>query len=455
LKAPPENAALSTSQEAELTRAIRLPHAVAMVVGIIIGASIFRQPTLITGQVPAVIPIFIVWLVSGVLTLFGALVCAELASVFPRSGGVYVFLRESFGRPLGFLWAWAMFWTMHTGIVAAIATVFAIYAGHFVPLDATGTRVVAIGAVLLLSAINLLGVKQGALLQTAFTAGKLLAIAIIIVVGFAMGGGLSDAALQGGPNTVARDITFHDYLLALVAGLFAYGGWHMVTYSAGETKDARATIPRALMIGVAIVTVAYMLLNAVYLYVLPLETVATSDRIAAAAAERVLGPGGGAAISALVMFSTFGAAAGVILAGPRVYYAMAQDGMLFNWVGRLHPVSRVPDRAIVLQAIWASVLIGTGTYGTLVSQVIYTEWIFFGLMAIGLILLRLRGVPRSYSIPGYPVIPLVFALSAFTIAINEIISKPQSSFNGLAMVLVGLPVYLIWTALKRGGRSTT
>jgi APA family basic amino acid/polyamine antiporter len=425
-----------------------------MVVGIIIGASIFVQPSSITGQVPAVVPIFVVWLACGILTLFGALVCAELASVFPSSGGVYVFLRESFGRPLGFLWAWAMFWTMHTGIVAAIATIFARYAGHFVPLDSTGTRLVAMGVVLLLSAINLVGVRQGAFLQTAFTVGKVLAIAVIIVIGFALGGGLPDAALQGGVAQATREITFRDYLLAMVAGLFAYGGWHMVTYSAGETREARSTIPRALVIGVAVVTVSYMLLNAVYLYVLPLETVATSDRIAATAAERVLGPGAGAAISLLVMFSTFGAAAGVILAGPRVYYAMARDGLLFEWAGRLHPVSRVPDRAIIMQAIWACVLIGTGTYGTLVSQVIYTEWIFFGLMAVGLMLLRRRGVPRSYSVPAYPFVPVVFAIAAFVIAVNEIIAKPGSSINGLAMVLIGLPVYMIWTFLTNRGRVT-
>jgi APA family basic amino acid/polyamine antiporter len=348
-----------------------------------------------------------------------------------------------------------MFWTMHTGIIAAIAMVFARYSGTFVQLGDREIRVVAIAVVLLLSGVNLLGVKHGARLQAWFTAGKLAAIAVIIVVGFAFGGGITEAALQGGATSAGRAITLRDYLLALVAGLFAYGGWHMVTYSAGETFEAKKTIPRALIIGVALVTTCYVLLNSVYLYVLPLDTVASSERIAADAAERVLGAGAGAAISALVMFSTFGAVAGVILTGPRVYYAMAQDGLVFDWVARLHPTYRTPNRAIIMQAGWASVLIGTGTYGQLVSRVIYTEWIFFGLMAIGLIILRRRGVQRGYSVPGYPLVPVVFALSAFTIAINEIISKPRDSFLGLGMVLIGLPVYYIWTELTKRRQGTS
>jgi APA family basic amino acid/polyamine antiporter len=440
-------------EEVRLRKAIRLPHATAMVVGIIIGASIFVQPTEITGRVPSVNGIFLVWALSGVLTLFGALVCAELASVFPSSGGVYVYLRESFGKPLGFLWGWAMFWSMHSGIIAIIATVFARYAGGIVPLDAWGQRLVAIGVVVLLSAINLMGVKQGALLQTFFTAGKLLAIALIIVVGFALGGDITNSALQGGATQALREITVRDYLLAMVAGLFAFGGWHMVTYSAGETVSASRTIPRALMIGTVIVTVCYILLNAVYLYVLPLETVATSDRIAAAAADVVLGPRAGAAMSILVMFSTFGAVAGVILAGPRVYMAMAQDGLIFRWLGEVNPGRGTPDRAIILQAVWTIVLIATNTFRDLLSRVIYTEWIFFGLMAIGLILLRRRGAQRSYSVPGYPAIPLVFTIAAFIIAINQIITTPKNSIVGLGMVLVGLPVYFVWMALRPDNRS--
>jgi APA family basic amino acid/polyamine antiporter len=188
-----------------------------------------------------------------------------------------------------------------------------------------------------------------------------------------------------------------------------------------------------------------MALNAVYLFVLPLETVATSERIAADAADAVLGSGGGAMMSALVMFSTFGALAGIVLLGPRVYYAMARDGQVFSWLGAVHPTFRTPHHAIIAQAIWASVLASTGTYRALFTRVIYTEWIFFGLMAVGLMLLRRRpGYAPRYRMPGYPVVPVLFAAAAFGIAINQIVVEPVSSAIGLGLVLIGLPVHRIW-----------
>ncbi|MGH7500331.1 MAG: APC family permease [Longimicrobiales bacterium] len=431
---------------AELTRAIRLPHAVAMVVGTIIGASIFVQPSEISGHVPTVSGVFLVWAVSGILTLFGALVCAELASMYPRSGGVYVFLRESFGPWLGFLWGWAMFWTMHSGIIAAIATVFARYTAYFAPMSDTGLRVVAIGLILVLSVVNWLGVRQGSRVQTLFTAGKLIAIAAMIVLGFTLGGGarVADPVVAGAAPGGAPAYGVGDFALALVAGLFAYGGWHMVTYSADETVDAARTIPRSLGIGVVIVTGCYILLNAVYLYVLPVSVVASSERIAADAADAVVGGGGGALMAGLVMFSTFGGLAGIVLAGPRVYYAMARDGLIFRWMGGIHPRYRTPHRAIALQAIWSSVLVATGSYRELFTRVIYTEWIFFGLMALGLLLLRRRGMRGPYRVASGAILPAVFAFSAFAIVANQIIRSPGQSVLGLAMVVAGLPIYLVW-----------
>ncbi len=429
-----------------LARAIRLPHAVAMVVGTIIGASIFVQPSEITGRVPTVPGIFLAWGVSGALTLAGALVAAELASAYPRTGGVYVFLREAFGRPLGFLWGWAMFWTMHSGIIAAIAVVFARYAAFFVPLGDAGVRAVAIAVIVVLSAINAVGVRQGATLQALFTAGKLLAIGLIVVVGFALGGVATGGALRTPAVAAPVEIGVADFAAALVAGLFAFGGWHMVTYTADETEDAPRTIPRALVVGTLIVTASYIALNAVYLYILPVETVASSTRIAADAADAILGSGGGAAMSGLVLFSTFGALAGIILTGPRVYFAMAQDGLLFRWVAAVHPVRRTPDRAILLQAVWSSVLVATGTYRALFTRVIYTEWFFFGLMALGLLLLRRRpDYAPVWRTPGRVVVPLLFALAAFAIVSSEIIAEPVSRLTGLGLVLAGLPVYAVWT----------
>ena len=438
----------TTARPAELRRAIRLVHATAMVVGTIIGASIFVQPSEITGTVPSVAGIFGVWLVSGVLTVLGALACAELASAFPATGGVYVFLRETYGRSLGFLWGWAMFWTMHTGIIAAIAVVFARYAGFFVPLGATGTRAVAVAAIVVLSVINWFGVEHGSRLQTAFTVVKVAAVVVIVVLAFGLGSSLPSHFNAAG--VAAGGITVSDFALAVVAGLFAFGGWHMVTYSAGETQDATRTIPRALLIGTLLVTVCYIALNAAYLYVLPLETVASSTRVAADAAERLVGTGGGAAVSALVMFSTFGALAGIVLAGPRVYYSMAKDGLLFRWLGDVHPRHRTPHRAIALQAVWASVLAATGTYGALFRRVVYTEWVFFGLMAIGLFLLRRRaGYDPPYRMWGYPWAPALFIICSALIVVNEIASQPVDATLGLGMVVIGLPIYAIWLRRER------
>ncbi len=436
---------MTAPSQPELRRSIGPVRATALVVGTIIGASIFVQPSEITGQVPSTGAIVLVWATAGVLTLVGALVAAELTSAFPKTGGVYVFLREAFSPAVGFLWGWAMFWSMHSGIIAAIAMIFARYADFFLGLGDTGTRLVAIAGILALSGVNYVGVRQGSALQTAFTVGKVLAIAAIIVVGLALAP--AAGAAPPSPATIAPEVgvTPTAFALALVAGLFAFGGWHMVTYAAGETVEPERTIPRALLLGVAIVTACYVALNAVYLRVLPLETVIASTRVAADAADALLGTGGAAVMSALVVFSTFGALAGIVLAGPRVYFQMARDGLLFRWAGEVHPTFRTPHRAIVLQAVWASVLVATGTYRALFTRVIYTEWIFFGLMAVGLLLLRRRpGYRPRYTMRGVPLLPALFVVASLAIVINQVVSDPGESAVGLLLVAVGLPVYYIW-----------
>jgi APA family basic amino acid/polyamine antiporter len=431
----------------QLTRAIGLPHATAIVVGIIIGASVFVQASEITAMVPSLSGVTLVWIVAGLLTLAGALVCAELSSAFPRTGGVYVFLREIYSPALGFLWGWAMFWSMHTGIAAAIATVFARYAAYFVPMGDTALRGVAVGAILVLSLVNYIGVRFGSRVQTAFTVVKVLAVAAIILAGAILD---PVDTTVGAPAAAARGFGAEAFLLAVGAGLFAFGGWHMVTYTAEETKDPERTIPRSLVLGSLIVTACYVGLNIVYLSVLPIDRVIASTRVAADTFEALIGPAGGSFVSALVMFSAFGALNGVILAGPRVYYSMAQDGLLFKWVAAVHPRHHTPARAILLQGLWAAVLAMTGTYRELVSRVIYTEWIFFALLAIGVVILRRRaGYAPRWRMPGVPAIPIVFALVSFAIVVNQIRVDPVNSAIGLAMVVVGLPIYWVW---GRGGR---
>ncbi len=434
----------------ELKKAIGLPHATAMVVGIIIGASIFVQPSEITGQVPSVPGVFFVWLTSGLLTFFGALVCAELASIFTKTGGVYVYLKEAYSPSVGFLWGWAMFWSMHSGIIAAIAVIFARYVAYFFPIGDLGIKTVAIAVILILSLINYLGVKQGSRLQLLFTLGKVLAIVLIIIVGFLLGSRVSEHFVAGG--LADQTVSLHSFFLALVAGLFAFGGWHMVTYSSEETIDPQKTIPRALMLGTLIVTLCYIAMNAVYMYVLPLGRVVSSTRIAADAANALVGFGGGAFLSGLVIFSTFGALNGIILSGPRVYYSMAQDGLLFQWIGDIHPRHLTPHKAIFLQAIWSSVLVATGTYRVLFTRVVYTEWIFFALMAFGLFLFRRRpSIVYSYKIWGYPVVPAIFIVFSLAIVANQLASDLRESLFGLSLVFSGVPVYFLWA--KRGSKE--
>ena len=429
-----------------LSRSITPLHATALVVGIIIGASIFVQPSVITGAVPGVGAVYAVWIVSGLLTLCGALIAAELASAFPKAGGVYVFLREAYSPALGFLWGWAMFWTMHTGIIAVIAMIFARYVAFFVPVGDAGQRVIAVGAIVLLTGINYLGVRQGSIVQTTLTILKVGAVAAIIAVVFALGHSPAAAAPVATPAaTPAAKLGISTFSLGIVAGLFAFGGWHMVTYAAEEITDPEKTIPRALVVGVLVVTASYVALNAAYFHVLTPDAIARSTRVAADAADAVLGRGGAAMMSAIVVVSTFGAVNGVILAGPRAYLAMARDKLLVAWAAAVPPRYHTPHRALVLQGVWANVLVSTGTYRALVTRVVYTEWIFFALMAVGLMRLRRRPTyAPAYRVWGYPFVPIVFALCSAYIVGNQIVTDPAASRVGLLFVLAGLPVYYLW-----------
>lgn len=423
-----------------LVRSLGLLRATAMVVGTIIGTGIFVQPSEISRLVPDVTGIIVVWLLAGVLTLFGALVCAELVSAFPRTGGVYVFLREAWSPALAFLWGWAMLWVMHSGIVAAIAVVCARYVGYFVPLGDAGVRPVAIAAILILSAVNYLGVRQGSAVQTFFTIVKVVAIVGLLAAAVAF------APQRAASAPAAVSPTVRDFALALAAGLFAFGGWHMVTYVAEETREPQKTIPRALVIGTLIVTLCYLGLNTAYVYILPLDQVIRSQRIAADAATVLVGPSGAAAVSVLVIISAIGSLSGIILAGPRVYFAMARDGLFFRSIGAIHPRFHTPHRALIVQAVWSSVLVATGTYRQLFTRVIYTEWIFFALMAAALFVLRRRAdYAPAYRIFGHPWVPLVFIAAAIVIVAHQIASAPLESATGLLIVAAGLPVYFVWT----------
>ena len=412
-----------------------------MVVGIIIGASIFVQPSEINRHVPSISGVLAVWAAGGILSLFGALVCAELSSAFPETGGVYVYLERTLSPACGFLWGWAMFWSAHSGIIAASSVVLARYVAFFVPLGDFGIRAVAIAAILALSLVNYVGVRQGSGLQTWITASKLTAILLLLVMAFFLGA-RAPAFTATAPAT---PISFREFVLGVSAALFAFGGWHMVTYTAGETRDPRQTIPRALLIGSLIVSACYVALNAAYLYLLPIARVTASQRVAADAAQAVAGRYGATIISALVILSASGVLNGVILAGPRTYYAMAEEGLSPRWLAAIHARFHTPHRAIVAQAVWSAVLVATGTYRVLFTRVVYTEWLFFALMTLGLFRMRrAAGYKPAWPIWGYPVVPLVFGLAALVVAGIQIAADPWQAAAGLAIVVLGWPVYYLW-----------
>jgi APA family basic amino acid/polyamine antiporter len=426
---------------AELTRSLTRLNATAMVAGTIIGASIFVQPSEIARHLDTRTEIMLAWAVCGLLTLFGAIVCAELVSAFPQPGGVYVFLREAFSPLAGFLWGWAMFWSVHSGIIAAIAMVFARYATGLLPGAMQGdgaVRLIAVAVIVVLSAVNYVGVRAGGRLQTALTIAKVSAIALLVIAGLTVGISVPASPAFGDAN----DAGASPFVFALVAGLFAFGGWHMVTYTAGETTMPARTIPFALFTGVAVVTACYILLNLVYLKLLPLETVRNSTRIAADAADVMFGRGGAELLSLLVLVSALGSLTGIILTGPRMYFAMATYGDAPLALGHVHSRFRTPDTAIVAQGVWASVLAATGAYRELFTRVVYTEWIFFALMAAGLFVLRRRADYRPpYRAMGYPLVPVVFILSSVVIVVHQVVVDPREAAIGLGAVALGVPVY--------------
>ena len=398
----------------------------AMVVGIIIGASIFVQPSEVSRHVSTMRAMFGVWTAAGILSIAGAIVSASLASRFPKTGGIYVYLKETISPGIGFLWVWAMFWSAHSGIIAAIAMVLARYVSVLAPLGDRGITFVAIGCILLLSAINYFGVRAGSTVQTTFTIAKMAAIAGILVAVALIAAPRPESAIAPGGSHGLRE-----FLLGISAGLFAFGGWHQVTYAAGETHRAEKTIPRALLIGMGVVTVSYLSLNAAYLHVLPLPTVLNSQHVASDAAGVLVGPRGAAMVAVLVIVSALGGLSGTILAGPRVYYALARDGLAWRAMGQAHPRFQTPHLAIAAQAIWSCALVATGTYRTLFTRVVYTEFLFFGLMAIGLMRLERR----------LTMAPLLFLFGCVVVVTNQLAADLKEAAIGLLLVLAGLPVY--------------
>jgi APA family basic amino acid/polyamine antiporter len=382
--------------------------------------------------------------VGGVLSLAGALSLAELGAATPEAGGIYVYLREAYGRLVAFLYGWAALAVIESGGVATLAVAFSIYSSSFLPLSAHQQKLIASGVIVLLTLVNILGVRQGAAVQTVFTFAKLAGLAIIVGYAvFARGvtPAVSSLALPT-PHTTASS-----FGVALIGVLWAYQGWQILSYAAGEVKDPARVLPRSYFLGTLLVVIVYLGANLAYLRVLPLAALAEHQRVAAKAMEVLAGPRGAAFISALILCSIFGALNGNILGGARVCFAMARDGLFFSSVARVHPRLKTPAVALIVQGAWAILLATTGTYEQLYTYVIFTVWIFYAAAVLGLVVLRRRlpSLERPYRVWGYPVMPIAFSLAALAIVTNTLVRTPREALIGLGLVLVGVPIYFIWS----------
>jgi len=435
------------------------------VIGGIIGSGIFLNPAYVAQRVRTPFLTLGVWVLGGAIALAGAFCFGELGNRSPRAGGGYVYLRDAYGGLPAFLYGWMILLVIGTGAIAAVAVTFARYLGSLLALREPAIQPVAVAAILLLSTVNYVGVKPGAVTQNVFTLLKLVALAGLIGAGLFVGmreGAIAAAVAPAPPPNAVLAVG-----AALVPVLFAYGGWQQSNFIAEEMIDAERNLPRALVIGVTVVVAVYLLANVTYLRTLGAPGLAASTAPAADAMRNVLGAAGATVIAAGIAVSSFGFLNLVILVSPRVYRTMAADGAFFPALARLHPRYRTPGAAIVFQGAWAILLTLTGTYGQLLDYVVFGDWIFFGLVVSTLFVYRRRdrlggrgpwpgvrepgagaaaGVPTGFRAWGYPVTPALFVLAAVYVVASSVASNPRNAGIGVVLLLLGIPVYLYWKA---------
>jgi basic amino acid/polyamine antiporter, APA family len=423
------------------------------VVGGILGGGIFRTPAAVAERAGTVGLTLAVWITGGVVALAGAFCFGELGARRPRAGGGYVYLRETFGPLPAFLYGWTLLLVIATGAIAAVAVLFADYALALLGLPKEWTLPVGVGSVVLLSGVNYLGVRPGAVTQNLFTVLKLLALALLVGVGLGWAAPVAAATTQ--PAAHGNPIVA--FGAALVPVLFTYGGWQQTNFIAEEIVDPERTLPRALVLGVVIVVAVYLSANLAYLRVLGLGGLAASTAPAAEVMERLLGPRGASVIAAGIAISSFGFLNLVILVTPRVFQAMAADGVFLPRLARLHPVYQTPTAAILLQAAWAILLILSGSFAQLVDYVTFGDWIFFGLTVAGLFVYRRRdrGAPATgFRTPGYPFTPVLFVLAAGYVVVSAIAANPRNAALGSLLIALGVPVYAYWARRARLARTS-
>ena len=438
---------------AELPRVLGVTSVIGIVMGTMIGSGIFIVPASIAAGLGAPSLMLAVWVAGGLLTFFGAVSLSELGAAFPQAGGMYVYLKETYGSLVGFLFGWALFLVVDSGTIATLAVGFATkYLPYFVRMTPLGSKAAAIALIAFLCAVNYFGVRRGALLQNILTSIKFVALAGLCVTVFAFAKGNTAHFFAPAPGKLTMGLV-GQFGVALVAALWAYKGWECSSFSSGELRNPTRDLPLGIFIGTSLVIVLYLLTNLAYLYAFPASTIAASGRIAADAMNFAIGPVGASIIAFIILFSIAGAANGHTLTSPRVYFAMARDGLFFRRLADIHPRYRTPHVSIIALGVWSAVLSLSGTFEQLYTYVIFGLWIFMGMTIAAVIILRRRrpGLPRPYRTWGYPATPVLFVLASLFISANTLLNQTKESLAGLGIILLGIPAYLFWR--KRGGKA--
>lgn len=431
---------------ATLARTLNTWDLVLLGIGTVIGSGIFLVPATVLQQTDGKLGVALsVWVIAGVLSVLGALTYAEMGAMKPEAGGLYVYIRDAFGPFVAFLYGWGLFFVICSGAVATLAVAFTSYLREFVELGDAASKAVAVAVIAVIAFINVRGTRTSASVQNWTTAAKVLAILALSGALLAGGHGLQAAAGDWWPATVDGALLSR-IGVAMVGVLWAYEGWQYVTFSAGETTSPQKTFPRAIFLGTAAVVGIYLLANLGYVAALTPAGAAKATRIAAEAGNSALGPWVAKAIAFAILISMFSAANGLTLTGPRVYFAMARDGLFFRQLAAIHPSFQTPAFAIVSSSIWAALLAITGTFEQLLTYVVFAGWIFYALGGAAIFYYRRAqpDTPRPFRAPGYPITPILFVASAAAIVINTLVTQPSEAMLGLAILLAGTPAYLIW-----------
>lgn len=429
----------------QLNKKINLYGLTMIAVGSCIGAGIFVTPNVVAQPLNNHLLVLMIWVIGGLISLTGALTFAELGGMFPQSGGVYVFLKEAYGEITGFLYGWVTLLAINTGSLAALGLALAEYLTFFFPMAQEIKTLVAIGVIGGLTLVNVVGVQVSQSLANLFTGLKLLAIVGIALVGILY---YDPAQVDFNLGLVKQEgqSVFIGLLIALIGVLWSYGGWHHASYVAGETINAQKTVPRAMMLGALIVTFTYVLVNLAYMLLLPMDALVASDKVAGDAVAAAI-TNGGQWVAIAIAISIFGTISIYTMSAPRIYFAMAKDGIFFKQLAEIHPRFRTPAQAMLIQALWAILLLlFWGTFADLITYVVFMDFLFMALGAYSVILFRRRRADqeRPYKTWGYPVVPWIFIVIVSAFLINTLINRPSQAFAGILIAGIGVVVYRLF-----------